>query len=185
MKNRTKWAAILLAAAMLLTLCACGETEKPVPNMIFSSGFEYEAAYDSETDQAGFAVTGLGTCADYSVVVPPDRENEAGETSPILWDDGEGFRGMKNTRKIQLPEGLLEIRAGFGNSPALETVIIPSTVRKIGATDEDRIFENCPALKEVIFGGTTDEWNAIEKGKNWKTGAVPFVVLCSNNMVSE
>ncbi|MBP0990890.1 MAG: hypothetical protein J5874_06920 [Oscillospiraceae bacterium] len=203
MKQTKKILAILLAVVMLFVLCACGgntgndgketgssegkESEKSSEQASGngssistegSSGFNFGSVYDETTGQTGYSITGIGSCTDVDVVVPQGQKDYFGEINPYLWDDDSGFRGMEYAKTVTLPEGFLEIRSGFGYSSQLEKVTIPSTVRKIGYSGDSRIFEYCPAFKEIVYNGTIEQWNAIEKTANWSKGAEPFTIHC-------
>lgn len=46
----------------------------------------------------------------------------------------------------------------FAGATALETIVIPGTVANIGAN----AFADCTVLKDVYFGGTKEEWEAVQ-----------------------
>ena len=150
-----------------------------------STGFEVDVVYDEFTEQDGYSVSGIGSCTDENVVIPKYRKSYFGDVMPYLWDSMNGFRGMQYAKSVTLPEGFLEIRSGFGYSPLLEKVILPSTIRKIGYSGDSRIFENCPEFKEIFFSGTIEQWNAMEKTENWKTSTNAFKVHCADGDVTE
>ena len=207
MKKTVKILTAILIAVLAISLCACefggiggenagesgestnsGGSEAQNDSGIStegSKGLDFDAVYDEITDQTGYCITGIGTCEDEDVIVPQGRTNYFGETQPYLWDDFGGFRGMQKAKSVTLPEGFLEIRSGFGYSPLLEKVVIPSTVRKIGYDGDSRIFEYCPQFTEIVYNGTVSQWNAVEKGANWKTGTEGFTVHCTDGDVSE
>ncbi|MCR5353781.1 MAG: leucine-rich repeat domain-containing protein [Clostridiales bacterium] len=205
MKKTIGILALLLIAVLVISLCACGSVGKsgtteesengetggnetqnePDISTEGSKGFDFDAVYDEITGKTGYCIIGTGSCEDEDVIVPQGRTNYLGETQPYLWDDNNGFRGMQNAKSITLPEGFLEINSGFGYSPLLEKVVIPSTVRKIGYNGDSRIFEYCPQFKEIVYNGTVEQWNAIEKEENWKTGTEGFTVHCTDGDVSE
>ncbi len=203
MKKFLKISVFLLIAVLLLGLFACekggkddagketdGSNESVSENNTGintdgSKGFDFDAIYDEITDQTGYSITGIGSCEDEEVIVPQGRMNYFGETLPYLWDDANGFRGMQKAKSVTLPEGFLEIRSGFGYSPLLEKVTIPSTVRKIGYNGDSRIFEYCPEFKEITYNGSMEQWNAIEKTNDWKTGTEGFTVHCTDGDVTE
>jgi hypothetical protein len=70
-----------------------------------------------------------------------------------------------------------KIRSGaFAELPLLERVTIPTPIKSIGVG----AFYGSPALVEVIYEGTTEEWVAIEKEEGWDAGATAFTVRCTN-----
>ena len=51
----------------------------------------------------------------------------------------------------------------FKDMPTLYEVTMSNTITKIG----ERAFANCPRLGKIVFNGTIEEWNNIEKGDDW------------------
>ena len=143
-----------------------------------STGFDTIEVQDETTKTSGVAITGLGTCKDSDIVVPQSIKQSDGTSLPVLWDAGNGFSGMENTVSITLPEGMQRIDVGFKNSPKLETIVLPSSIREIGPY----IFENCPSLKKVTYLGTGEQWDAIRKPKQWDMKSSQFKVEYSNGV---
>ncbi len=150
--------------------------------------FTVEEAYDEATDQHGYAITGLVSYELLNIMVPEGIKMipEGAEDEvlfPYLWDAGNGFRGMEEIRSVSFEDGFLELRVGFSGCTSLKYVTFPSTIRKIGADDDTRLFENCPDLLFVNYHGNMADWYAIEKGENWRTGAVPFYIGCWDGVI--
>ena len=53
----------------------------------------------------------------------------------------------------------------FLNSTCL-AVVLPKSVTEIAA----EAFYNCPDLAEIVYLGTVEEWNAVQKAADWKVG---------------
>lgn len=65
---------------------------------------------------------------------------------------------------VTLPNELESIGDyAFMDCSALPSITIPRTVKSIG----EKAFLNCDALSNIQFEGTVEEWNSVEKGKNW------------------
>lgn len=81
----------------------------------------------------------------------------------------------------EIPNTMLTIPAGvFYNCTKLERVIIPSTIKKVNTI----AFQDCIALTNIIFEGTTAQWNAVSEG-NWGDKNVPAThVQCSDGQVA-
>lgn len=63
---------------------------------------------------------------------------------------------------VTMPDGLISIgKDAFSNS-SLGYVYIPSSVTSIG----EQAFASCQSVN-IVYDGTKEQWNAIEKGKNW------------------
>lgn len=136
----------------------------------------------SDGGKDGYIVTGIGSCADVDVVVPQGAKNSDGDIMPYLWDDNGGFKEMSNVKNVTLPEGALEIRAGFADSPNLQWVLIPSSVQSICAD----VFKNCPSFKKIIYMGTVSQWDTINKAPQWNSGfdsAYAFDIVCLDGTV--
>ena len=58
-------------------------------------------------------------------------------------------------------------------------VVIPETVVYIGS----KAFSKCETLNGITFKGTVEQWEAIEKGADWKEGVPATKVVCSNGEV--
>lgn len=52
---------------------------------------------------------------------------------------------------------------GYAN---LETVTLPESITYLG----DLLFEGCTALTKLVFEGSEEQWNAMEKAENWNSG---------------
>ena len=68
----------------------------------------------------------------------------------------------------------------FYNCGELTSVTIPNCVTYI----DSNAFYNCSSLTSIVFNGTKAEWQAIEKGSNWKNNVPATVVVCTDGSVS-
>ncbi|MDR2202404.1 MAG: leucine-rich repeat domain-containing protein, partial [Clostridiales bacterium] len=74
------------------------------------------------------------------------------------------FRDCTALRNVTLPDGLTEIGTyAFYGCTALTSITLPDGLTTIGYY----VFENCTSLEEIVFLGTQEEWDAIEKGRDW------------------
>ena len=82
---------------------------------------------------------------------------------------------------VTIGDGVTSIGAyAFSDCDLLEKVTIESSV----ATIEYRAFFNCKGLKEIEYNGTKEQWNAINKGSEWKGGSTGSVVVyCSDGEI--
>ena len=63
--------------------------------------------------------------------------------------------------------------------PYYKTVVLPSTITII----DDMAFYGCDKLETLIFKGTMEQWNAIEKTKGWNNSITVSEVICSDGTV--
>ena len=120
------------------------------------------------------------SCTSLASVSIPNSVTEIGErafsgctslTSVAIPDSvtaiGEMAFGCTSLASVSIPEGVTEIDKSAFTSTELASVTIPASVTYIG----EEAFEDCTSLKEIRYAGTKDQWDDVEKGKNWKKGA--------------
>jgi len=87
------------------------------------------------------------------------------------------FYGCSSLSSVEIPNGVEEIGvATFYCCKSLASVEIPSSVTEIG----EEAFSSCSSLSSVEFGGTVEQWNAVEKGENWNLYVPVKRVKCSD-----
>lgn len=69
--------------------------------------------------------------------------------------------------------------SAFDKCQRLRTVEIPRTIKSIG----NYAFRNCESLEKIIFNGTKDQWDAIDKGTSWNSGTGYYVVECTDGVI--
>ena len=76
----------------------------------------------------------------------------------------EAFAMNTTLKTAYIPEGIYSLGAGaFSNCLNLEVVAIPLTVTEIGAN----CFFNTPALRQIVYQGSIEDWERVYKGDNW------------------
>ena len=84
------------------------------------------------------------------------------------------FHTCEKLKTARIYANIEAIEAGtFGYCPALESVTLPNTVKKVngpiyytnGKLYVGHAFHNCPALKDIYFSGTQYEWTQIAVDK--------------------
>lgn len=84
------------------------------------------------------------------------------------------FTGCGDLLSVILPEGITSIEYGaFAHCRKLKNMVIPSTITFIGAY----AFLSCVDLSLLVFDGTVEQWNSIQKGKNWNHDSA-MIVQC-------
>jgi hypothetical protein len=72
-------------------------------------------------------------------------------------------------------------REVFANCTALRIIRLPHTIEYIGSN----VFLNCPKLTTIIFNGTLQQWEDIEKNEYWNNGMISGVQLqCSDGTIT-
>ena len=90
-------------------------------------------------------------------------------------------RGAVTSDRIVIPETLdgytvtaVASRAFYGSS--VQSVTIPSSVTQIG----EKAFYGCHALTSVTFRGSSEKWEAVEKGSLWGSLGGGCVIRCED-----
>lgn len=99
----------------------------------------------------------------------------------------EAFFECQRLEEIQLKDGVRIIGEGaFGECGQLKKVSIGKGLQEIGA----EAFFNCVRFTELHFGGTTEEWEAVELGNQWtwdnnsnKRAPSCDTIICSNGTI--
>ena len=75
--------------------------------------------------------------------------------------------GFTKITSLVLPEGLQTInKSAFECCYYLQQLTIPVSVTKI----ETYAFANCRSFTSIIYKGTKEQWQSIEKGSSWRSG---------------
>ena len=67
----------------------------------------------------------------------------------------------------------------FVDCALLTSVTFPRSVKRIG----NYAFVVCPAVSEIVYEGTAEEWNKIEKDEYWFGELTGLTVRCSDASV--
>ena len=119
-----------------------------------------------------------------------DQENEKLFDFKLITNDGYAVQ-LKNSKssptKVTIPshyrgKPVIQIsERGFEGCYNLISIEIPASIKTIGFS----ALKNCFNLREIVFKGTKQEWSAINKGNEWKSGNSIFVVRCTDGDISK
>ncbi len=159
-------------------------TEELTDALPYSKGLYYGA-----NGEGTCYVKGIGTCTDEIIVIPSEHGGRAVNAIGI-----NAFASAK-IKGVIIPHGVTEIQqSAFPNCTELTSVVIPDGVTAIGgfafygcqnltsitipssvtSFGKYMLFQ-CPNLTDVYYMGTEEEWEAIPKPYEWRTGS-PFIV---------
>lgn len=140
-----------------------GLTSVTIPagvNEIDQFAFSGCTGLTSVTISDGVAIIGpsaFARCTGLTDITIPDSVTKIGATS---------FYGCTGLTSVKIPDGVTRLWMGaFSNCTSLTSVTIPASVTTIGSSTPDNnfgAFEECPNLTDVYYGGSEDQWNAIE-----------------------
>ncbi len=146
-----------------------GLTSIAIPNSVTSIGiaaFEFCGGLKSITIPD--SVTSIGSDAFYGC---------SGLTSITISDSvasigGLMFHGCMSLASITIPDSVTSIGGmAFYDCRSLTSITIPNSVTSIG----DSAFSGCTGLEKLIYCGTEEAWNQLNKGDSWNSG-VPTTV---------
>ncbi|MBR6725548.1 MAG: leucine-rich repeat domain-containing protein [Clostridia bacterium] len=80
-----------------------------------------------------------------------------------------------------IPEGVESLSAReFEICTSLKKISLPSTLKEISGY---AVLGLCESLEEIVYNGTVDEWNAIEKSDAWYISTPACKVICTDGEV--
>lgn len=146
----------------------------------YLTDYNYLKVLDDASGKYVAKIAATRSCKDENILVPPSVKDTEGNELKVISDYNNGFTALENAQTITLPDGFEEIAVGFANCMKLTKVVVPSSVKKIGAS----ILTNCLAFKTLEFKGSKSQWDAIDKNDNWNYYAVEFTVQCSDGNIT-
>ena len=162
-----EWAMVYGESDVSLVCNVCKATVKTQP---FSEGLDIRDG----------VLYGIGTCTDKEIVVPygvtevaKDAFQGASIKGILLPDTlksigNDAFKNCQSMAVIHFPNGLEFIgERAFQNCKALVAIVLPNSVKMLGAHS----FQNCQLLGAIYYYGVEEDWEKVEKGKDWNKGA--------------
>lgn len=114
-------------------------------------------------------------CKAEEIVIPATYEGlPVVYVNGSLYDKTTNSIGLNTTTKhIYIPEGVKNFEFGSGYE-AVESISLPSTIEKI--PKQGLMFVGMDTFTTIYYGGTVQEWIALEKGTMWNHGTLDTVV---------
>lgn len=101
-------------------------------------------AYELNSDEASYIITGIGNYTDSKVIIPSMINN-----IPVIEIGEKAFMDCRNITKVVISDGITTIgNTAFYRCDSLTSVIIGNGVATIG----DAAFRICPNLKNLVMG---------------------------------
>ena len=92
------------------------------------------------------------------------------------------FSRCISLKTLYLPGSLTTLgEAAFEYCSALETIYMENSINKF----ELKVFQYCKNLSDIYFNGTMEEWNAIEKDREWDLGIETYTVHCTDGNIEK
>ncbi len=116
-------------------------------------------------------VASLGVCRDDNIVIPKMHNGR-----PVTAIEDGAFEGGGRGNLI-MQEGITRIGKNAFYHSGFVSIRVPRSVKKI----ESGAFADCYLLKEIIYNGSRDEWNRLDKpaslfgGKCWDLPTIKFL----------
>lgn len=91
------------------------------------------------------------------------------------------FESCGELIKANVPEGITEIGDNaFSRCQNLNWVSLPASLSRIG----DYAFYSCGDLHDVVYAGTSSDWDAVDKGFGWCLATHGLVVHCVDKKIT-
>ena len=117
-----------------------------------------------------------------SITVEEGNEHYYGAGNCLMERDASGETTLiKGCDNSYVAEGVDIIRHEAFKDCDFKSITIASTVKEISSF----AFQDCTQLTEIIFEGTVEEWNAVEKGDGWDINTGEYVVRCVDGIVEK
>lgn len=187
MKKCKKITAVFLAVIMLLSVMPIAGIDFFKASALEASGqLSDTVSYTFDDSTGTLTISGTGNMSDYSRNKSPFYDNSSIKT--VIIEDGitsigkNAFYYCEKLISITLPDRVTSIGdCAFEDCNHLISITIPTSVTSIGdsafyncygltsvtipdsvTSIEHSAFYNCYQLTDVYYGGTEEEWNAIE-----------------------
>ena len=156
----------------------CSMTNVVIPDSVTSIGSYAFYWCDSLTSVViGDSVTSIGEwvfqdCSSLTSVVIGESVTRIGYRA---------FSGCSSLTSVEIPDSVTSIGGyAFYQCSSLTSIEIPDSVTSI----ESDAFYQCSSLTSITFKGTKAQWNAIEKGYDWKYKVPATEVVCLDGKVA-
>ena len=91
------------------------------------------------------------------------------------------YAQCKSLEYAVIPEGVDSLTAReFELCTGLKKISLPSTLKTISGY---AVLGCCESIEEIVYNGTVEEWNAIEKSDTWYIATPAFKVICTDGEV--
>lgn len=137
-----------------------------------SEGLEYVL----NDDRAGYTVTGLGTCTDTDIIIPPIYEGLA-----VVSIGDNAFEGCSEITSVAIPDSVESIGAdAFGGCSALKSIAIPAGVTRIG----NYPFWGCPGIKSITVNSQNTVYHSAGNCLI-ETASKTLIQGCQNSVIPD
>lgn len=109
-----------------------------------SSRYSEGLAFTLNADNNSYSVSGIGTCTDTDIIIPPTYEGK-----PVTSIGKDAFEKHPSIVSVVIPDSVISIDMdAFDRCPSIVRVVIGNSVTSIGLN----AFDGCSALTDVVMG---------------------------------
>lgn len=169
---------------------SCTDTDIIIPavyNNLPVTSISTNAFWNNEFDDSKFSLT--------SVIIPDSITSigimafcECDELTKVVIGNGvtiigtSAFNQCTALTNITIPNSVTKIQAAaFQQCTSLASITIGSGITSIG----EGSFSSCRSLTNISFNGTMEQWNAIEKNKDWDSNTGNYTVYCTDGEITK
>lgn len=154
-------------------------TEITIPSSVTSiEYFAFGSCGELTSINLPESVTSIGvgafhSCKKLKEIILPSSVTSIGNSA---------FISCSELTEITIPNGVVSIEKDLFNAcKKLTKITIPSSVTSMGNT----AFSYCGLLTSICYGGTVEQWNAIEKKSNWNSNTGNYTIYCTNGEIKK
>ena len=92
------------------------------------------------------------------------------------------FWYCQNLSSVTIEDGVTRIENyAFYNCDSLESIAIPASITYIG----NSVFMECGGLSSIHYGGTKEQWYAIENQGHWDSYTPDYIIYCTDGQITK
>ncbi len=172
--TKEQWTAIVKAEDWdrntpdYVVYCADGS----IPEIItYSEGLSFKLKTN-----ATYNVSGMGSCTDTDVLIPPTYEGKQVTSIGV-----EAFKNCATITSVTIPRRIGTISKGaFYNCDALKSITIQGGVTYISMD----AFTGCDSLTDIYYESTMKKWDSIVKENGWYESTSKIVIHCTDGDIT-
>lgn len=179
-----------------------GVANHNISNGACECGFAYTVGLEYIEEDGGYTVKGIGDAEikNAELIIPAEHNGK-----PVKKIKARAFDDAPRIDKIILPESITVLEQYAFTDLSVCEVILPASLAalEVGIFSGCYLLESitinnpettilgaylisgCRSLEKIIFNGTVEQWNAINKNDYWDKGIEGYTVYCTDGEIAK